>query len=84
MKIKSLEAENCELKEDLKMMEQERLRSWQMQVKNKNQLVAPSNFSAFSSVSICLSSCMFVVMLLVVLFVYVACVICLCCLLLFF
>ena len=31
MKIQSLEAENQELKEDLKMMEQERLRSWQLQ-----------------------------------------------------
>lgn len=32
LKIQSLEAENIELKEDLKMMEQERLRSWQIQV----------------------------------------------------
>lgn len=32
IKIQSLEDENHELKEDLKMMEQERLRSWQLQV----------------------------------------------------
>ena len=32
LKIQSLEEENSELKEDLKMMEQERLRSWQLQV----------------------------------------------------
>lgn len=33
IKIQSLEDENCELKEDLRMMEQERLRSWQLQVR---------------------------------------------------
>ena len=32
MRIRSLEAENSELKEDLKMMEQERLHTWQLQV----------------------------------------------------
>ena len=32
MRIRSLEADNLELKEDLRMMEQERLRSWQIQV----------------------------------------------------
>lgn len=33
IKIQSLEKENHELKEDLRMMEQERLRSWQLQVR---------------------------------------------------
>lgn len=32
IRIRSLETDNSELKEDLKMMEQERLRSWQIQV----------------------------------------------------
>lgn len=32
LKIQALEAENYELNEDLKMMEQERLHSWQIQV----------------------------------------------------
>ncbi len=32
LKIESLEAENKELQEDLRMMEQERLLTWQMQV----------------------------------------------------
>lgn len=33
IKIQSLEEENHELKEDLRMMEQERLRTWQLQVR---------------------------------------------------
>ena len=36
MKIESLEAKNRELQSDLKMMEQERLHAWQIQVINFN------------------------------------------------
>lgn len=39
-RIRSLEAENSELKEDLRMMEQERLHYWQIQVRHNPSLVA--------------------------------------------